>query len=352
MARWLHRLPSPGAAADELPALPTGSLPTGSQPTGRRTFARFLFRRLVILALTLFIASVAVFAILAVLPGKPAQVILGTAATPASVRAETIKLGLNEPLWRQYLHWAGGLLSAHLGRSCISQDPIGPEIGQALTVTGPLVGLGLAVGLAVGVTLGVLSAVRHRRASGAVLSSLSQLGIAVPNFVGGILLLTIVTVKLHWLTGAAFNGWSAGAGQAFEALVLPSIALGLAEGAILSRYVRSSVLDVLRSDFLRTARAKGLRPRQALVRHGLRNAAVPVITVLGLELAGLLVGAVVVENVFTLPGLGTMLVQAIDNRDLLVVQDIVFLIAGTVLVVNLLVDVCYRLLDPRIALGT
>jgi peptide/nickel transport system permease protein len=201
------------------------------------------------------------------------------------------------------------------------------------------------------VTLGVLSAVRHHKASGAVLSSLSQLGIAVPNFVAGILLLTIVTVKLHWLAGASFNGWSAGAGQSLEALVLPSIALGLAEGAILSRYVRSSVLDVLRSDFLRTARAKGLRPRQALVRHGLRNAAVPVVTVLGLELAGLLVGAVVVENVFTLPGLGSLLVQAIDNRDLLVVQDIVFLISGTVLVVNLLVDVSYRLLDPRIALG-
>jgi peptide/nickel transport system permease protein len=324
---------------------------TGEGRSGGGTFARFLLRRSAILLLTLFVASVAVFAVLAVLPGKPAQVILGTAATPASVRALTIRLGLDEPLWRQYAHWAGGLLSGNLGRSYISQDPVGPEIGRALTVTGPLVGLGLAVGLAVGLTLGVLSAVRHRRVSGALLSALSQLGIAVPNFVAGILLLTIVTVKLHWLTNTSFNGWSSGFGQALEVLVLPSIALGLAEGAILSRYVRSSVIDVLGSDYLRTARAKGLRPRQALVRHGLRNAAVPVVTVLGLELAGLLVGAVVVENVFTLPGLGTMLVQAIDNRDLIVVQDIVMLIAGTVLVVNLLVDVSYRLLDPRIAFG-
>jgi peptide/nickel transport system permease protein len=348
MANGLERQPALGRPPSEAPP-PADEL--RAIPAGRGTFARFLLRRFLILILTLFIASIAVFAVLAILPGSPAQVILGTSATPASVRAETIKLGLNEPLWRQYAHWAGGLVSGHLGRSYISQDPIGPEIGQALTVTGPLVGLGLAVGLLVGVTLGVLSAVRHHKASGAVLSSLSQLGIAVPNFVAGILLLTIVTVKLHWLAGASFNGWSAGAGQSVEALVLPSIALGLAEGAILSRYVRSSVLDVLRSDFLRTARAKGLRPRQALVRHGLRNAAVPVVTVLGLELAGLLVGAVVVENVFTLPGLGSMLVQSIDNRDLLVVQDIVFLIAGTVLVVNLLVDVSYRLLDPRIALG-
>jgi peptide/nickel transport system permease protein len=341
MANWRNRRSPAVPPTDESPVI----------PAGRGIFARFLLRRLVILVISLFVASVAVFTVLAVLPGKPAQVILGTAATPASVRAETIKLGLNVPLWHQYVHWAGGLLTANPGRSYISEDPIGPEIGQALTVTGPLVGLGLAVGLAVGLTLGVLSAVRHRKASGAVLSTLSQLGIAVPNFVAGILLLTIVTVKLHWLTGSEFNGWSAGVGQALEALLLPGIALGLAEGAILSRYVRSSVIDVLRSDYLRTARAKGMRPRQALVRHGLRNAAVPVVTVFGLELAGLLVGAVVVENVFTLPGLGTMLVQAIDNRDLLVVQDIVMLIAGTVLVVNLLVDISYRLLDPRITLG-
>jgi len=319
---------------------------------GGSTFARFLLRRFTILLVTLFVASVAVFAVLAVLPGKPAQVVLGTAATPASVKAETAKLGLDEPLWRQYAHWAGGLLSGRLGRSYISQGPIAPEIGQALTVTGPLVGLSMAVGLVVGTGLGIASAVRHRKPSGAVLSTISQLGIAVPNFVGGILLLFIVSVKLHLLTGAVFNGWSKGPGQALEALVLPSIALGLAEGAILSRYVRSSVLEVLRSDYLRTARAKGLRPYQVLVRHGLRNAAVPVVTVLGLELAALLVGAVVVENVFTLPGLGTMLVQAVNNRDLLVVQDIVFLIAGSVLVVNLLVDISYRLLDPRIGLGS
>lgn len=322
----------------------------GPVEPGRGAFARFLCRRLAILVLTLFVASVAVFCLLAVLPGSPAEVILGTSATPAAVKAETAKLGLNAPLWRQYAHWVGGLLHGQLGRSYISQDAIGPDIGQALTVTGPLVGFAGAIGLFLGTTLGVLSALRHRKVSGAVVSTLSQLGIAVPNFVAGILLLTIVSVKLHWLTGASFNGWSNGFGQ-LEAFILPAIALGLAEGAILSRYVRSSVLDVLRSDYLRTARAKGLRPHQALARHGLRNAAVPVVTVLGLELAGLLVGAVVVENVFTLPGVGTMLVQAVNNRDLLVVQDIVFLMAATVLVVNLLVDISYRLLDPRISLG-
>ncbi|HVT67147.1 MAG TPA: ABC transporter permease [Trebonia sp.] len=319
---------------------------------GGGIFARFLLRRLLLLAVTLAVASVAVFGLIAVLPGSPAQVILGTAATPASVRQLTAQLGLNQPVWQQYLHWAGGLLSGRLGDSYISQQPVGPEIWQALTVTGPLVLLGLAVGLAVGLTLGVLAARHHRGLAGAAFSAASQLGIAVPSYVAGILLLTIVTVKLHWLPDSAFNGWSAGAGPALESLVLPCVALGLAEGAVVSRYVRSSVVEVLRSDYLRTARAKGLRPGQALVRHGLRNAAVPVVTVLGLEIAGLLVGAIIVENVFTLPGLGTMLVQAIDNRDLILVQDIVMLIVAAVLVVNLLVDVSYRLLDPRIALGS
>jgi len=345
-------------SADALPARLPGrraqSAPRSAGPAGYaggRALARFLIRRLLVLAVTLAIASVAVFGLLAVLPGSPAQVILGTAATPASVRQLTAQLGLNQPLWHQYLHWAGGLLSANLGTSYISQQPIGPQIGQALTVTGPLVLLGLAVGLLVGLVLGVLAARYHRGLAGAAVSAVGQLGIAVPNYVAGILLLTIITVKLHWLAGSAFNGWAAGAGQALEALLLPCIALGLAEGAFLSRYVRSSVIEVLRSDYLRTARAKGLRPGQALVRHGLRNAAVPIVTVLGLQVTGLLVGAIIVENVFTLPGLGTMLVQAIDNRDLIVVQDIVMLLVAAVLVVNLLVDVSYRLLDPRIELG-
>jgi peptide/nickel transport system permease protein len=311
--------------------------------------ARFLLRRVLVLIATLIVASIAVFGILAVLPGSPAEVVLGTAATPESIRQLTAQLGLNQPLWHQYLHWAGGLLSANLGTSYISQQPIGPEIGQTLTVTGPLVLLGLAVGLIVGLTLGILAARNHRGFLGAVFSSVSQLGIAVPSYVAGILLLTIVTVKLHWLPNSAFNGWSS-PGSALESLVLPGIALGLAEGAVLSRFVRSSVVEVLRSDYLRTARAKGLRPGQALIRHGLRNAAVPVVTVLGLEITGLLIGAIIVENVFTLPGLGTMLIQAINNRDLVVVQDIVMLIVTTVLVVNLLVDISYRLLDPRIAL--
>jgi peptide/nickel transport system permease protein len=313
-------------------------------------------RRSIAFAITLVIASIAVFAVLSVLPGNPAEVILGTSATPSAVHAKMIELGLNIPLWLQWAHWLGGLVSGHLGTSYVSQDAIGPEITQALEITGPLVGFGLAIGLVVGVSLGTLSALRHTRISGALIASAGQLGIAVPNFVAGIILVIVVGVKLGWLPTGGFGSgpgyWSQDPTGALESLVLPALSLGLAEGAILSRYVRSAVLEVLRSDYLRTARAKGLRPGQALLRHGMRNAAAPVVTVLGLELAGLLVGAVIVENVFDLPGLGSTLVDAIGNRDLLVVQDIVMLIAGTVLVVNLLVDIAYRLLDPRISLDS
>jgi peptide/nickel transport system permease protein len=289
-----------------------------------------------------------VFAVLAVLPGSPAQVILGTQATPSAVHALSAKLGLDKPLWKQYADWVGGLVTGRLGRSYISERPIAGQIGSALQVSAPLVGLGLVVGLAVALPMGVLGALRHRRPSGAAISAASQVGIAVPNFVAGILLIIVFAVVLRLLPASGFTPWGVAPITAIRSLVLPAVALGVVEGAILSRYIRAAVVDVLRSDYLRTARAKGLRPGQALWRHGLRNAAVPVTTVLGLEVAGLIIGAVVVENVFTLPGVGTLLLQSVQNRDLLTVEDIVMMIAGVVLVVNLLVDLSYRLLDPRI----
>jgi peptide/nickel transport system permease protein len=308
----------------------------------------YLARRVATLAATLVAASVAVFCLLAILPGKPAQVILGTQATPESVQQLTKQLGLDKPLSRQYLDWVHGLLTGSYGNSYISQLPIGHQIGQALAVTGPLILFGLVVGILVAVPFGVAAALLRRRAAGPLITAGSQIGIAVPNFIAGILLIYVFSVKLGWLPASGFVTWSQDPWQAFKSLVLPGIALGVVEGAVLSRYVRSAVLDVLRSDYLRTARAKGLSRRQALVRHGFRNGSIPVLTVLGLELPSLIVGAVVIENVFTLPGVGLLLLQAVDNRDLIVVEDVVMLVALTVLVVNFLVDLSYRLLDPRI----
>lgn len=313
---------------------------------------RYLTRRLLTLVVTLVAASLVVFSLLAILPGKPAQVILGTQATPEAVAALTKQLGLDHPLWRQYVDWMHGLVTLHLGRSYISQLPIGNQIWQALGVTVPLIGFGLLVGIVIAMPFGVAAALLRRNAAGAAVASASQVGIAVPNFIAGLLLILVFGVRLQWLPASGFVAWSSDVWLAFKSLVLPAIALGAVEGALLSRYVRSTVLDVLRSDYLRTARAKGLSRRRALVRHGFRNGAIPVLTVLGLEIPSLIIGAVVVENVFTLPGVGTLLLQAVSNRDLLVVQDVVMLVAVTVLVVNFLVDASYRLLDPRLQLRT
>jgi peptide/nickel transport system permease protein len=306
-----------------------------------------LTRRLLILVASLFAASVVVFLILSVLPGSPAQVILGTQATPQGVAQLTQQLGLDKPLITQYAHWAGGLLSGSLGNSYISSQPLGGELSAALGVTGPLILGALVIGTLIAVPLGALSAIRHDKVSGAVVSVVSQLGIAIPTFVAGLLLILIFAVKIKFLPASGFPGWS-NVGGALRSLVLPSIVLGLAEGAILVRFIRAAVLEVLRSDYYRTARAKGLRPMQALRRHGTRNALIPVITVFGLEAGGLIVGAIVVENVFTLPGVGSLLLSGVGNRDRLLVQDIVLLVSAVVLVLNFLVDISYRLLDPRV----
>lgn len=306
-----------------------------------------LLRRLATMVVALWGASVLVFVVLNVLPGSPAQVILGTQATPQSVRQLTAQLGLNKPLLQQYVDWIGGLLHGNLGTSYISHLGIGSQIAQALSVTGPLVLLALVIGLAIGLPLGFAGALRNGRFSGSLIGSLSQIGMAVPSVVAGLLLIIVLTVKLHVFPTSGFPGWSDPL-QALRALVLPAFSLGLVEGAILSRYVRASILEQLRSDYLRTARSKGLRIGQALRRHGLRNAAIPLVTVLGLELASLVVGAIVVENVFALPGLGLLLLDSVNNRDLITVQDTAMLVASTVLILNLLVDLSYRLLDPRL----
>jgi len=217
-----------------------------------------------------------------------------------------------------------------------------------LQVTLWLVVAGMVIALAIAVPAGTLMAARHRKVSGLALSAVSQVGVAVPAFLAGILLIVVFAVKLGWLPA---NGWTPPAqdpAMFLQQLILPALALGLVQGAVLTRYVRSAVLDVLREDYLRTARAKGLRPFQALWKHGLRNAAVPVVTVLGLQLATLLIGAVVVERVFVIPGLGSLLLDGVSNRDLLLVQDVVMVLVLAVLLVNFLVDVLYVALDPRL----
>jgi len=298
---------------------------------------------------SLALASILVFTIVNILPGDVALVILGTAATPESVAALREQLGLNEPGWLRYVSWLAGMAHGDFGASALSHSEVAPLIVQKLAVSGPLALAAAAVALALALPLGVLAGVHYRSLPGAAISALSLVGIAVPAFWAGLLLATVFAIELHLLPAGGFVDWSENALAALRSLILPALALGLVQGAVLTRYIRSAIIDVQREDFLRTARAKGLTRWQALRRHGFRYAAIPVVTILGIQLTSLLVGAIVVENVFVLPGLGRLLFQSVGNRDLIVVQDLVMLVTAAVLIVNFLVDLSYRLLDPRIS---
>ncbi|OXM55965.1 ABC transporter permease [Amycolatopsis thailandensis] len=305
-------------------------------------------RRVAILVASVLVASIVVFLFMAVLPGDPAQVALGVNATPELVAKTRAEFGIDRPLVTQYFDWIGGVLHGDFGRSYVTREEIGPALTDRLGVTLWLVGAGMLVALLIAVPAGTFAAVRHRKADGAAVSGLSQLGVAIPAFLAGIILVQIFAVQLRWLPSGGWTPPVQDPGEFLRGLVLPALSLGLVQGAVLTRYVRSAVLDTLGQDYLRTARSKGLRPFQALFRHGLRNAAVPVVTVLGLQLSTLLIGAVVVERVFVLPGLGSMLLDSVASRDLLSVQGIVLVLVVGVLLVNFVVDVLYTVLDPRL----
>ncbi|GMA39268.1 ABC transporter permease [Mobilicoccus caccae] len=308
-----------------------------------------VLRRLAGLALALFVSSLLVFAFMQVLPGDPARVALGLNAGEEAVARLRADFGLDAPLTERYTEWVGGLLTGDFGTSYLSRMPIGPQIADRFGVTAWLVAAAMLVAVVIAVPAGTFAAWRHRRPSGVLVSAASQIGMAIPSFLAGILLITLFAVHLRWLPA---GGWTAPVLDpiAFvRSLILPALALGLVQAAVLTRYVRSAVLDVLREDYLRTARAKGLRPVPALVRHGLRNASIPVVTVLALQLTTMLVGAVVVERVFVVPGLGSLLLDAVAARDLLVVQNVVMVLVVAVLVVNLVVELLYAMLDPRLS---
>lgn len=308
----------------------------------------YLLVRAAVLVVGTAVASVVVFAFMAVLPGDPARIALGVNATEEAVVAKRAEFGTDRPKIIQYLDWVSGLPSGDFGISYVTAEPIGPQIVDRLGVTFWLVLFGMLIAIAAAVPLGTAAAVRHRSVGGLLLSGLSQIGVAIPAFLAGILLVFLFAVTWRALPSGGYTPLLADPGAWFRHLLLPSLSLGLVQGAVLSRYVRSAVLDVMREDYIRTARAKGMGLYRALWKHGARNAAIPVVTVLGLQLATLLVGAVVVERVFTLPGLGSLLLDGVANRDLLLVQGTVMVLVVAVLAINFLVDVLYAVLDPRL----
>ena len=297
---------------------------------------------------TLLAASVVIFTVLDLLPGNAAEVMLGATATPEAVQALSQKLGLDRPPVVRYASWLRGMASGDLGISVSYDTPVLQLIQERLVVTAPLALMAMVLTTVLALTLGLYAASRHNRLGDVGVMGLSQLGIAIPNFWFAILLILVFAVKLQWFSAGGFPGWEDEPWLAFKALVLPAVSLAVVQAAILARITRSAVLDVLREDFVRSARAKGLSQRAVLWRHVLRNAFVPVLTVMGLQFANLLTGTVVVENVFSLPGLGRLVFQAIANRDLIVVRNVVMLLAAAVIVINFIVDVLYAVIDPRL----
>ena len=315
----------------------------------------FLLRRFATFLMTLAVASLVVFVVLELLPGNAAEVILGDTATPEAVAALQAKLGLDRPALQRYTEWVGGLARGRTAHSISYDTPTAKLILERLRVTLPLALLSMGLSVVLALSLGIYAASRHNRVGDVAVMAASQVGIAIPSFWFAILLILWFAVKLQWVSAGGFPGWSeddgGGLWPGLKSLLLPALALAVVQAAILARVTRSAVLEVMREDFVRTARAKGLTRRQALWRHVLRNAMIPVLTVMGLQFANLITGTIVVENVFVLPGIGRLVFQAISNRDLVVVRDVVMLLAAMVVVVNFVVDVLYALIDPRLRRG-
>jgi peptide/nickel transport system permease protein len=298
--------------------------------------------------LTLLFVSLLVFMVVRVLPGDPALIMLGIEASPDAVAKLRETLGLNRPVPVQYAEWVGRAFLGDLGRSIKYDVPVAGLIASRLSVTLPLTVMAAALMVAAAIPLGVFAATRHRRWGDYAAMTLSQLGIAVPGFWAGLLLILLFSVKLGWFQAGGFDGWGQGVGHALKSLLLPAVALGLFQFAVLARTTRSALLEVLREEYVKTARAKGVAERAVIFRHALKNAMIPILTVAGVQLGQLMAGSIILESVFYLPGLGRLALGAISARDLPVVQGVVLFVASAIVVINAAVDLLYGVLDPRI----
>lgn len=308
----------------------------------------FVLRRLGSLLLTLLAASIVVFLALELLPGDAAQLLLGTEVRPDTLAALRSQLGLDRPAGVRYLEWIGGLAIGDLGESQVYRVPIWDMVRERLAVSLPLAVLAFALSTALALPFGIAAALKRGRLADILVMGFAQIGLAIPGFWFGILLILLFAVQLGWVGAGGFPGWEEGAWPAFKALILPALALALSEAAILSRMVRAAMLETLGEDYVRTARAKGLRETRIVLHHALGNAMIPIATLMGLQFAFLVAGAVIVENVFYLPGLGRLLLQAIFERDLILVRDLVLMLSGFVVVLSFLVDIAYGVIDPRL----
>lgn len=310
--------------------------------------AQYFIRRLLMAIPVMFVVAVFVFFLLRLTPGDPAQAIAGEEATPAQLEAIRISLGLNEPLLTQFTTWIGNLLRGDFGVSLISRQEVLTLIGQRVGPTLSLALVAMAITLITALPLGVMAAWRHGRLLDRAVMIFSVLGFSIPVFVIGYVLIAVFSVNLKWFPVQGFRPISEGVGPFLHRIFLPALALASIYIALVARMTRASMLEVLQEDYVRTARAKGLKERVVLFRHALRNAAIPILTVIGTGFAMLISGVVVTESVFNIPGLGRLVVDAVLARDYPLIQAIILLTAGVYVVINLLIDLSYALTDPRV----
>jgi len=308
----------------------------------------FLLKRTFIFLLTLILVSIVIFAVLMVIPSDPAQIILGIHATPETLQGLRHQLGLDRPVMLQYLGYMKNLVMGDLGRSITYDIPISSLIFSRLLVTVPLAVLSMIFAILISIPMGIYSSLHRNRIGDYGIMAFSQIGLAVPAFWAGILLILLFAVTLHWLPAGGFQPWQVDPMRTLRSLFLPALSLGLVRAAVLTRMTRSSMLEVLGEDYIRTARSKGLPKRMVVYKHAFRNAIVPVVTIVGLQAGDLLAGAIIIEMVFHLPGVGRLVFEAIGQRDLPVIQGVVLLIAMMIVVINFVIDISYRYLDPRI----
>ena len=310
----------------------------------------YILRKLISLIASLAFASLAIFAVVEVIPGDPAAYMLGINAQEDTVAALRAQLGLDVPLWQRYLNWIGGLVVGDFGTSYTYRTPVAEMVADRMWISLPLAVYALVLSTLIAFPAGILAASRRGSAADIGVMGATQLGIAIPNFWFAMLMVLIFAINLRWVSAGGFPGWDAGFFTALTALTLPAISLALPQASILARIMRSALLDTLDEDYIRTARAKGLTRGQTLRRHALRNAMIPVLTIIGLQFSFLLAGGIIIEQVFFLPGLGRLIFQAISARDLIVVESVVMLLVFAVILVNFLVDIAYAAVDPRLRL--
>ncbi|WP_099824813.1 ABC transporter permease [Oceaniglobus indicus] len=300
------------------------------------------------LVVSLAVASVVVFLVIEVAPGDPASYMLGVNARPDTIAALRAELGLDAPTVVRYVRWVGGMLTGDFGTSYAYRSPVSEMIVERLAVSLPLALYALVLAVVIAFPAGIFAASRRGRRGDVGVMVATQIGVAIPNFWFAMLAVSFFAINLGWFAAGGFPGWDAGIVAGVKALTLPAVALALPQAAILARVMRSSLIDMLGEDFIRTARAKGLNRRQALWRHALRNAMIPVLTIIGLQFSFLLAGAIIIEQVFYLPGLGRLVFQSISQRDLIVVESVVMLLVFAVIMVNFVIDLAYALVDPRL----